>query len=117
VTETWKSMTELAQCENVVMKLGGVGMPVLGETGHHLPDWTTPEKIAAARWAEIRWCIEAFGPERRMFESNFPVDKYGCSFVVWWNAFKLIATDLSAAEKAARFRGTAQRAYRMTPQT
>jgi L-fuconolactonase len=118
VVEIWKKrVTELAQYENIVMKLGGVGMPVFGETWHHFPERTTSEEIAAARGDEIRWCIEAFGPDRCMFESNFPVDKHSCSYVVLWNAFKLIAADLSAAEKAALFHDTAQRTYRMTLRT
>jgi L-fuconolactonase len=115
VVEIWKKrVTELAQYENVLMKLGGVGMPVFGETWHHFPERTTSEQIAAARGPEIRWCIEAFGPDRCMFESNFPVDKHSCSYVVLWNAFKLIAAELSTAEKAALFHDTAQRTYRMT---
>jgi L-fuconolactonase len=118
VTETWKKrVTELAQHPNVMMKLGGVGMPVFGETWHHFPERTTSAQIAAARGPEIRWCIEAFGPDRCMFESNFPVDKHSCSYVVLWNAFKLITADLSESEKAALFHGTAQRIYQMTKPT
>jgi L-fuconolactonase len=114
VLEIWKKrITELAQHENVVMKLGGVGMPVFGETWHYYPERTTSEQIAAARGPEIRWCIEAFGPDRCMFESNFPVDKHSCSYLVLWNAFKQMTADLSEAERAALFHGTAKRVYRI----
>lgn len=110
----WKKRTvELAQYENIVMKLGGVGMPVLGETWHYFPAETTSEQIAAARGPEIRWCIETFGPDRCMFESNFPVDKHSCSYLVLWNAFKRVTADLSASEKSALFSGTAARVYRI----
>ena len=49
-----------------------------------------------------------------MFESNFPVDKASCSYAVLWNAFKRIAADCSAAEKAALFHDTAARVYRLS---
>jgi predicted TIM-barrel fold metal-dependent hydrolase len=48
-----------------------------------------------------------------MFESNFPVDKVSTSYTVLWNAFKRIAEDYSPTEKAALFRDTAVRAYRL----
>jgi L-fuconolactonase len=114
VLAIWKKrVVELAQHENVVMKLGGVGMAIFGETWHHFPESTTSEQIATARAAEVRWCIEAFGPDRCMFESNFPVDKHSCSYRVLWNAFKRITADLSASEKSALFHDTATRVYRI----
>ena len=58
--------------------------------------------------------IEAFGPARGMFESNFPVQRRWCSYQVVWNAFKRLAAGASAGEKADLFAGTAARAYRMT---
>jgi L-fuconolactonase len=114
VLALWKKrVVELAQHENVVMKLGGVGMPVFGETWHYFPEKTTSGQIAVARGPEIRWCIESFGPNRCMFESNFPVDKHSCSYVVLWNAFKRVTADLSQSEKAALFHDTAARVYRI----
>jgi L-fuconolactonase len=112
VLAVWKArLAELARHGNVVMKLGGVGMPLFGETWHYFPGDTTSEQIAAARGAEIRWCIELFGPDRCMFESNFPVDKQSCTYVVLWNAFKRIAAGYSAAERSALFHDTATRVY------
>jgi len=61
----------------------------------------------------IETCIEAFGPARAMFESNFPVDKGSGSYQVFWNAFKRIAAGCSADEKTALFSGTASRFYRL----
>ena len=58
-------------------------------------------------------CIAALGPERAMFESNFPVDKGSCGYAALWNAFKRIAAGYSAAEKAALFAGTASKFYRL----
>jgi len=46
-----------------------------------------------------------------MFESNFPVDKGTCSWLVLWNAFKRLASGSSADEKQALFHGNACRIY------
>jgi L-fuconolactonase len=114
VLAAWRpAMKELATCPNVVLKLGGIGMPLFGLDFHEHPDATTSADLAAAWGEPIRWCIEQFGPERCMFESNFPVDKASCGYAVLWNAFKLIAADASPAEKAALFHDTAVRAYRL----
>ena len=58
-------------------------------------------------------CMELFGPHRCMFESNFPVNRSGCSYTVLWNAFKRLAGTLSVDERAALCAGTAQRIYRL----
>ena len=73
----------------------------------------TSEEMAEAWGEPIRWCIEHFGADRCMFESNFPVDKRCVSYGVLWNAFKRIATGASDAEKADLFHDTATRAYRL----
>jgi len=114
VLSAWRAaMTELATCPNVFLKLGGVGMPLFGMKWHHNPASTTSEDIAAAWGGEIRWCIELFGVDRCMFESNFPVDRLSCSYRVLWNAFKHIATHASVTEKAALFHDTATMVYRL----
>jgi predicted TIM-barrel fold metal-dependent hydrolase len=77
------------------------------------PDETS--EALAAQWKPyIETCIEAFGPNRSMFESNFPVDKFGAGYAALWNAFKRIAVGASAEEKAALFSGTAMRVYRIS---
>lgn len=58
-------------------------------------------------------CIEAFGAERCMFESNFPVDKGSYSYVTCWNAFKRLTSRATAHERAALFQGTATQVYRL----
>jgi L-fuconolactonase len=104
---------ELAQCPNVHIKLGGLGMRMFGFTvhTHELPPGS--DELAAAWRPYIETCIEAFGPERAMFESNFPVDKGSCGYAALWNAFKRIAGGCSAAEKQALFAGTATQFYRL----
>jgi len=114
VMAVWeRSMAEVAACENVVLKLGGIGMPIFGMAFHKQDGGasTSSEELAATWGDPIRWCIERFGVDRCMFESNFPVDKASCSYLVLWNAFKRIAADASATEKSALFRDTATRAY------
>jgi L-fuconolactonase len=104
---------ELAACPNVHVKLGGLGMRMFGFSvhTHELPP--SSEELAAVWRPYIETCIAAFGPERAMFESNFPVDKGSCGYAALWNAFKRIAAGSSAAEKRALFADTATKFYRL----
>ena len=104
---------ELAACPNVHIKLGGLGMRMFGFDLHTRELPPSSEELAAAWRPYIETCIAAFGPERAMFESNFPVDKGSCGYAALWNAFKRIAAGCSAAEKAALFAGTATKFYRL----
>ena len=114
VFAVWSGMIrELAACSNVHIKLGGLGMRMFGFT-HHLGELPPGSEELAAAWRPyIETCIAAFGPERAMFESNFPVDKGSCGYAALWNAFKRIAAGCSAGEKAALFAGTATKFYRL----
>ena len=68
----------------------------------------------AATWGEeIRWCIDRFGVERCMFESNFPVDMASCSYTVLWNSFKRLTAGASKDDRAKLFHDTAARVYRL----
>ena len=108
----WKQrMLELAALPNVMVKLGGLAMYVTGFDFHRRPGPPGSEELARVWRPYIETCIEAFGVDRCMFESNFPVDKGMCSYPVLWNAFKRLAAGASAAEKAALFSGTAMRVY------
>jgi len=110
----WKaSIREIAKCPNVVVKLGGLAMRLLGYDFHQRPMPPSSEEAAAAWRPYIETCIEAFGPERSMFESNFPPDKGQCSYQVIFNAFKRIAAPYSEAEKTALFSKTATDFYRL----
>jgi predicted TIM-barrel fold metal-dependent hydrolase len=110
----WKaSIQEIAKCPNVVVKLGGLAMLLLGYDFHERPKPPSSEEAAAAWRPYIETCIEAFGPARCMFESNFPPDKGQCSYQVIFNAFKRIAAPYSEAEKTALFSKTAADVYRL----
>ena len=110
----WKArIAELARCPNVHVKLGGLGMRLFGFDFHTRDRPPSSEALAAAWRPYIDTCIEAFGPDRAMFESNFPVDKGSGSYQAFWNAFKRLAAAASADEKTALFSGTASRFYRL----
>ena len=114
VFAAWKnSIEEVARCPNVHIKLGGLGMRLFGFGVHEGAAPPGSEQLAPLWRPYIETCIEAFGPERSMFESNFPVDKGSGSYHVFWNAFKRLTAGCSAAEKAALFAGTASRFYRL----
>jgi L-fuconolactonase len=104
---------ELAGCPNVYVKLGGLGMRVFGFDVHEQPEPPSSEKLAGLWRPYTETCIAAFGAERCMFESNFPVDKGSGSYQVFWNAFKRIAAGCSPSEKTALFSGTASKFYRL----
>jgi len=110
----WKaSIREIAKCPNVHVKLGGLAMRLLGYDFHERPLPPSSEELAAAWRPYVESCIEAFGPARAMFESNFPPDKGQCSYQVIFNAFKRLATPYSEAEKTALFSKTAMDVYRL----
>jgi predicted TIM-barrel fold metal-dependent hydrolase len=110
----WKAgVTELARCDNVVMKLGGMMMRLAAADYRTLPAPPTSAELAALWGPYIETCIELFGANRCLFESNFPVDKMGIGWAALWNALKRIAAGASADEKRAMFAGTARRVYRL----
>jgi L-fuconolactonase len=108
----WRSLlTEVARCPNVVVKIGGMGMPKYGFGFEQGPDRPSSAELAAAWSPYVETAIEAFGPARCMFESNFPVDKQSVSYDALWNAFKVITAAMSNDERADLFSSTAQRVY------
>jgi len=97
------------------VKLGGLAMHLFGfdlDSARRAAPASSDELSMAWR-PYVETCIEIFGANRRMFESNFPVDKRGVSYAVLWNAFKRLADGCSAGEKAALFKDTACRVYRL----
>jgi len=96
------------------MKVGGLAMKLTGFTFFENDDPPSSQDLEKAWRPYIEVCINAFGPQRSMFESNFPVDKGMCSYPVMWNAFKRIAAGCSADEKKALFSGAAAKAYGLT---
>jgi L-fuconolactonase len=114
VFAAWKgAMTELAACPNVVVKLGGMMRRLAAFDYGAVPIPPSSERLAGYWRPYMTTCIELFGADRCMFESNFPVEKVGSGYAVLWNAFKRIAADASADERRALFSGSARRVYRL----
>jgi len=114
IFQAWKvNVAELASCENVVAKLGGLVMPINGFGFHKRDRPATSDELVAATRDWYLHAIDVFSPARCMFESNFPVDRVSCTYDVLWNSFKKIAAEFDTAERAAMFRETAVRVYRL----
>ena len=112
-TEFVQGIAAVASCPNMVVKLGGFGNLISGYDWHQRPVPPDSAELAQTITPWLMFCIEQFGPERCMFESNFPVDKASYAYTTVWNAFKRVSRDFSTAERAALFQGTAVKAYRL----
>jgi len=111
----WKDdIAAVAENENVVAKIGGLAMPDNGYSWHERATPATSDEIAAAHERWYLHTIDCFGPERCMFESNFPVDRLSVSYRVLWNALKKIAARFTPDERDHMFWGTAERVYSLT---
>ncbi|SDU59229.1 amidohydrolase family protein [Jiangella alkaliphila] len=93
-----RGLDALAARPNTAVKISGLGM-----TDHR---WT----LGSLRPVVLE-CIEAFGADRAMFASNFPVDGLYSTYAQLYDAFDTITADFSAGERAALFAGTARRVY------
>ncbi|HKE74539.1 MAG TPA: amidohydrolase family protein [Acidimicrobiales bacterium] len=110
----WREdIAAIAACENVVAKLGGLAMPDNGFGWHRAARPPTSDEFVAAQRRWYEHTIECFGPDRCLFESNFPVDRLSLSYRVLLNGVKKMAAGCSPAERDAIFQGTATRVYRL----
>lgn len=115
VFQHWKKdIAALAASTNVVVKLGGLGMPNYGNGWHEQDAPPSSIELADTMAPYFQYCIDQFGADRCMFESNFPVDKISYSYNVMWNAFKRVTESFSPDERASLFHDTAVNAYRLT---
>ena len=114
VLATWRrGIDAVAGCPNINVKLGGIGQPRTGFDWHARTQPIGSEELAESMAPLMNHCIQKFGPNRCMFESNFPPDKVGYSYNVLFNAFKRLSGGYSPAERAEMFRDTAARVYRI----
>lgn len=114
IFQQWKEdIREISRCPNVYAKLGGLAMPDNGFGWHTRKAPPDSDEFVSTQQRYYLHTIECFGPERCMFESNFPVDRFSISYPVLWNGFKKMVADFSDAEKHALFYGTAARVYRL----
>lgn len=112
-----KDIAAIAECPNVYAKLGGLAMPDCGFGWETRPMPPTSDEFASAQAPYFLHTIECFGPDRCMFESNFPVDKLSISYPVLWNGMKKIVADFTETEKQALFYGTAEKVYDLSAST
>ena len=112
IFDAWRrDIIEIAKCPNVFAKIGGLAMIDNGFGWNSAERPPTSDEFVAAQSRWYLHTIEAFGPERCMFESNFPVDRMSLSYRTFWNAAKKMTASFSEHEKDAMFRGTAARVY------
>ncbi|MEZ5557850.1 MAG: amidohydrolase family protein [Pseudomonadales bacterium] len=115
IFDQWRrDISAIAACPNVIAKLGGLAMPDNGFGWDRRDRPPGSDEFVAAQRRYYLHTIEAFGPERCMFESNFPVDKRSLSYAVLFNGLKKIAAEFTQAEQDAMFYGTAARVYQLT---
>ena len=111
---TWRQgIRRLAECPNVYMKLGGLGMPFAGFPWSYANRPVDSAEIAAAWRPYIEACVEAFGPSRCMFESNFPIDSFSCEYKTVWDAYKIVSKQYSPKDVSRLFSETAKAVYKM----
>jgi predicted TIM-barrel fold metal-dependent hydrolase len=103
----------LSECQNVVVKIGGLGTSVVGFRfwSEAQPPTSTALTLMWRPWIEP--VIDLFGPSRCMFESNYPVDARVGSFNVLWNCFKTLCEPHSTEDREALCRRTAAQTYRL----
>ena len=110
----WReSIAELAACPNVVAKVGGIQMTINGFGWHERETPPSSDDLLEANRPWYEHTIDQFGPNRCMFESNFPVDKLSCGYTVLWNQFIKLTANAPAADRAHLFHDTALRTYRL----
>jgi predicted TIM-barrel fold metal-dependent hydrolase len=112
----WETgIRSLAERPNVLIKIGGLGMGI-GPL-HGLPWMDDPNQLAQIIRPYVYTCLDAFGPDRSMLESNFPMDKGAYGYATIWRAFGELTADLSENERDNLFVGTAARVYALDATT
>ena len=114
VFDTWRQgIVEISKSPNVFVKLSGLGMRLGGFGFEEREVAPSSEELAEVWRPWIETCIEAFGANRCMYASNFPVDKGSFSFSTGLNALKRLAQSASNDDKDDIFWRTAKRFYRL----
>lgn len=110
----WKAgLSDLASCPNVVIKLGGICMPINGWGLHRRSEPVASAELASLISPYVLHAIDSFGTGRCIFESNYPADRSSVSYPVLWNSFKRIVASFSDAEKDQLFHDNAAQIYRL----
>ena len=114
IFDQWKEdIYELSRCKNVYAKLGGLAMPINGWDWHKRDKPASSDEMVTEQEQYYLYTLECFGPERCMFESNFPVDKQSVAYHIIWNAYKKMVKDFNEKDKFNLFFGTAEKVYKL----
>ena len=114
VLDAWrKGINAVSECPNIVIKLGGITQPRTGYDWHARPLPIGSDELSQVMAPLMDYCIDKFGTDRCMFESNFPPDKVGCSYNILFNAFKLVSKNYSVTERHDMFYKTAIKTYKI----
>lgn len=101
--DAWaRDFRELAKRSNVTCKLSGM----VTET-----DWMRWSVDELTPYYET--ALEAFGAERMMIGTDWPVLTAGCAYAQWWRTVEGWTESLTSEEQAAILGGNAQRVYRL----
>lgn len=98
-----RHLRELARRENVACKFSGIVTEV--------PGWQWTPELLRPYFDAV---LEAFGPHRLMFGSDWPVCLVAANYARWHDFVKECAAALSPTERAAILGETATRIYRLT---
>ena len=105
-------LEKLSSFENVYLKIGGIGMENYFSTQWaNKPTPPSSDQVVSVWNEKILWCIDTFGTEKCMFESNYPVDRQTLPYSVIWNSFQKITNSFSRTEKDNLFWQTAATVY------
>ncbi|NIY81010.1 amidohydrolase family protein [Celeribacter sp. HF31] len=108
----WRdALSTVAALPNTRVKIGGFGLGVFGWRYADAPLPPHSETLAEDWRPWVETCLDLFGPDRAMFQSNFPVDKGQVGYRTLWNAFKRLAAPLSRDERDTLFWRSAARSY------
>jgi predicted TIM-barrel fold metal-dependent hydrolase len=112
VFRDWRrNLEEVADCPNVVVKIGGLGIRTWGWKFHEQETPPSSDELAQVWGPYVDTVIQTIGPRRCMMESNCPPDLFSAPYVVIWNAYKKIAAGYTPEEKLQIFKGTANEFY------
>ena len=100
VAQWSEGMQECARCRNVSVKLSGLWVLDRGWAPQHIG-------------GPVRMVVDAFGPERCMWATNYPVEKLMCPVADQIRNLETVLDDMTEDDKDWIFRRTAARVYRV----
>lgn len=114
ILKTWQhGLAVLAECPNVMVKLSGFFMPVVGWGFEHRSAPVPEQELLEALAPHARYVLQCFGVQRCLFASNFPMDKVSLSYQQLYRLYAATVADLTQAEQRLLFAENARRLYRL----